>query len=144
MKPQLSICLVTDRRLPHFAAVEMQLFEGYEPKVGDKLFLATVPPSLREMSERATQGELKARVVTRDGDFRDAFITVPSIVQGKSLAGEYPLEWLADDSYNDSEDPWQKAHDAEFTAAAVNFVRALIAGEQPTERIELVQDGGGA
>ena len=33
-----SICLVTDRRLPHFAAAEIQLYGGYEPKIGDKLY----------------------------------------------------------------------------------------------------------
>lgn len=34
------VCLVTHRNLPHFAAAEIQLYGGYEPKVGDRLHLA--------------------------------------------------------------------------------------------------------
>ncbi|SDY08313.1 hypothetical protein [Lysobacter enzymogenes] len=39
-QPMASVCLVTNRNLPHFAAAEIQLYGGYEPKVGDRLHLA--------------------------------------------------------------------------------------------------------
>lgn len=84
---------------------------------------------LRELSMLATQGELFARVVERGGRTVDAFLTVPSIEQGRSIAGPVPMEWLADDSYKEG-GPEQKAHDARFTAAAVNYVRATLTPER--------------
>lgn len=55
-----SICLVTDKRYPHFAAAEIQLFNGYEPKIGDRLYLtppAAVPVGkLRELAAKLRAG----------------------------------------------------------------------------------------
>ena len=84
---------------------------------------------LRKLSALATQGELVARVIERGGQIIDAFLTVPSIEQGRTIAGPVPMEWLADDSYHEG-GPEQKAHDARFTAAAVNYVRALATQHQ--------------
>lgn len=39
VEPAAKICLVTDKRYPHFAAAEIQLYGGYEPKIGDNLYL---------------------------------------------------------------------------------------------------------
>ena len=36
-KVVVSICLVTETNLPHFAGIEVQLFNGYDPTNGDKL-----------------------------------------------------------------------------------------------------------
>lgn len=91
-----------------------------------------VPEDIRVLADLATPGELHARVVERGGEVIDAFLTVPSIVQGESVAGPYPMEWLAEDSYRDG-GPEQKAHDARFTAAAVNYVRALLAAAPAPE-----------
>lgn len=33
-----TICLVTDKRYPYFAAAEIQLHGCYEPKIGDRLY----------------------------------------------------------------------------------------------------------
>ena len=35
-KVVVSICLVTETNLPHFAGIEVQLFNGYDPTNGDK------------------------------------------------------------------------------------------------------------
>ena len=91
---------------------------------------AAVPEELRKLAALATDGDLFARVIERNGNIVDAFLTVPSVIEGESVAGEYPMGWLSDDSYQD--DMGQKAHDARFTAAAVNYVRAmLVASPQP-------------
>lgn len=54
VEPVASVCLVTDRRLPHFAAAEVQLFNGYEPKIGDKLYTTPQPSAdaVRELVQR--------------------------------------------------------------------------------------------
>ncbi len=103
-----------DPHSPYLASGSLQNFRD--------LLTAAVGEELSELSKLATQGDVFARVIERDGEIKDAFLTVPSIEQGRSIVGPIPMEWLADDSYHDG-GPEQKAHDARFTAAAINFVR---------------------
>jgi hypothetical protein len=56
--PSASVCLVTDRRLPHFAAAEIQLFNGYEPKIGDKLYAT---PRAADAGDLSALRELSAK-----------------------------------------------------------------------------------
>lgn len=40
------VCLVPSKRYPHFAGVELQLYGGYEPVIGDLLVPASVVAAL--------------------------------------------------------------------------------------------------
>lgn len=110
-----------DHAAAELAALDTTVRRAQQPAAVDGAMV-----ELRKLSALATQGELVARVIERGGQIIDAFLTVPSIEQGRTIAGPVPMEWLADDSYHEG-GPEQKAHDARFTAAAVNYVRALAA-----------------
>lgn len=92
-----------------------------------------LPADLFELAQQATPGQVQARVIERHGEIIDAFLVVPSIVEYTTAAGDVPMHWLADDSYNgEDREAQHKAYDAKFTAAAINYVRALIeAGAEP-------------
>jgi len=53
-----TVCLIPERRYPHFAAVEIQLHEGYEPRIGDKLY-ASQQPAKQEYDRELLTGILE-------------------------------------------------------------------------------------
>lgn len=46
------VCLVPSKRYPHFAGVEVQLYGGYEPRIGDEFYSAATVAELRAEVER--------------------------------------------------------------------------------------------
>ena len=46
------MCLVPSKRYPHFAGVEVQLYGGYEPRIGDEFYSAATVADLRAEVER--------------------------------------------------------------------------------------------
>lgn len=55
------VCLVPSKRYPHFAGVEVQLYGGYEPRIGDEFYSAATVAELRaEVASSKLQGELSA------------------------------------------------------------------------------------
>jgi hypothetical protein len=135
MKPQLSICLVPDRRLPHFAAVEVQLFEGYEPKVGDKLCLVSevekrdrfVDAAMSKVCDACAQHYCDADCPAFLGNH-----LVRMSIADRLRPGKDAEPWVIE-QIRELEQSWNRIN------AALTRAR-----QQPAEKIELVQDGGGA
>ena len=67
------VCLVPSKRYPHFAGVEVQLYGGHEPRIGDEFYSAATVAELRAEVERLRTDAYKFRRLARllDGfDFR--------------------------------------------------------------------------
>lgn len=60
-KAKVVVCLVPELRLPHFASAEIQLYGGYEPKIGDALIpLTDHEAALAEFREALQHAQARA------------------------------------------------------------------------------------